>query len=487
MGLRGTVDDRTPSLRRIIAAGVALCAAATLLPSATDGAPATPAMRQRHVDSTVLTLSDWISAVDAETDGDFTAGLRVAGTGTVEADGSITFGAVRAVRHPAQPLSDAHDVTFVGPLVAGARKALAARLFAPGSHDVQPPERWDLALKRGWDGRDRGAEVLVAAHTGEVAAYLCGAGSWTACELVGAMVSKSAGELPTHLTFGVARDVIVDHPGQDESAGRFIALAMRRRSARTGDELADLVLRGESSPDPTAPSVGRSRVLDVEESAADVGAATALEVSLDAAWIAARRLAGLEAPFERYVAITSTPHGSPLQAGDRVLLLNGAPLGRGKFSSAAGDVGSNSVFTVVRDDATMEIPAADVDPEDVRVLEAGRTSVERPAMVVRSTTSGPSAGVVSTLAYLDAITPDDLTAGLTVAGSGTVTPHGYVGPVERIGPKTEAAVAAGADVLFAHPDNVAEATSAAPPSLPVIPIRSVREAVDWLGEQQPIS
>ena len=341
-------------------------------------------------------------------------------------------------------------------------------------------ERWQRYLGWGWDRTPARTDLVIVGHVGDVAAYLCGAGSTGACIAVAGLLAPRSTEPPTRLEYGSARDVIVDHPGAADSRGRFLALAVSRRPPASSAELAELVLHGRSRPDPHVLARREERVVDVQEGTAELGAATALEVSLDAAWIAARRTAGLKTDFERYVAIVSAPDGSPLRSGDRVLLVDGAPVGRGMFMAATGDTASTAVFTVFRDERRILVRASDVESSGVQTLEAARTDLERPAMTVRSSTSGPSAGVVSALGYLDALTPGDLTAGATIAGTATITPHGYLGRVGGVAQKTVAAVEAGADVLFVHPDDAGEATAVAAGALEVMSVRSLREVVELL-------
>ena len=48
---------------------------------------------------------------------------------------------------------------------------------------------------------------------------------------------------------------------------------------------------------------------------------------------------------------------------------------------------------------------------------------------------GPSAGMMFALGIIDTVTPGDLTGGKHIAGTGTITPDGVVGPIGGIGQK----------------------------------------------------
>ena len=62
--------------------------------------------------------------------------------------------------------------------------------------------------------------------------------------------------------------------------------------------------------------------------------------------------------------------------------------------------------------------------------------------------TGPSAGLIFALAYLDALTPGALVGNLRVAGTGMLGLDGVVGPVKEIDIKVAAAMLTRPDVIF---------------------------------------
>ena len=66
---------------------------------------------------------------------------------------------------------------------------------------------------------------------------------------------------------------------------------------------------------------------------------------------------------------------------------------------------------------------------------------------------GPSAGLMMSLAIYDTLTPGSLTDGADIAGSGTITPSGKVGPIGGIQQKIAAARDAGAELFLVPADN----------------------------------
>jgi PDZ domain-containing protein len=66
---------------------------------------------------------------------------------------------------------------------------------------------------------------------------------------------------------------------------------------------------------------------------------------------------------------------------------------------------------------------------------------------------GPSAGLMMSLAIFDTLTPGSLTGGAHIAGTGTITPAGEVGPIGGIQQKIAAARDAGAELFLVPAGN----------------------------------
>lgn len=94
--------------------------------------------------------------------------------------------------------------------------------------------------------------------------------------------------------------------------------------------------------------------------------------------------------------------------------------------------------------------------------------------------AGPSAGLMLTVTFVDAMTPGDLTGGRVVAGTGTINSAGMVGPIAGAKYKVAGAYAAGARVFFAPAAEMAEARGAAPADMTVLEVASAEDAVAWL-------
>jgi len=100
------------------------------------------------------------------------------------------------------------------------------------------------------------------------------------------------------------------------------------------------------------------------------------------------------------------------------------------------------------------------------VARVARLGVDVQVATARSVTInlsdviGPSAGMMFALGVIDALTPDDLTGGRTIAGTGTIDESGAVGPIGGIQQKVHGARNVGASVFLVPADNCDEAKAA---------------------------
>jgi PDZ domain-containing protein len=93
---------------------------------------------------------------------------------------------------------------------------------------------------------------------------------------------------------------------------------------------------------------------------------------------------------------------------------------------------------------------------------------------------GPSAGLMFSLAVVDKLTTGNLNDGKFVAGTGTISSDGKVGPIGGITHKMLAAKENGATIFLVPADNCVEATSAHDDDLKLIRVDTLSHAVDAL-------
>lgn len=219
-----------------------------------------------------------------------------------------------------------------------------------------------------------------------------------------------------------------------------------------------------------------------------------LDRSMDNAWLAAAARAGTRIDTRAVLHVTTIDAGGVLagrgvRAGDTVIAADGdldGGITHVTLARAAQRPGSfelqvwrsGLIFSV-----TVPAWANQVSSEALGADLAAGTAVggHRPNVTIDGDVSGPSGGLMLALGYLDARTIGDLTADLSVAGSGTITAAGHVGGVAALDWKARAAEQAGAAVFFA-PEHLAGSVAAAVPGLRVVGVATLGDAVTWLCE-----
>jgi PDZ domain-containing protein len=93
---------------------------------------------------------------------------------------------------------------------------------------------------------------------------------------------------------------------------------------------------------------------------------------------------------------------------------------------------------------------------------------------------GPSAGLMFSLAVVDKLTTGDLNGSKFVAGTGTITGDGEVGPIGGIAHKIVAAAETGATVFLVPADNCEEAKTADEDGVELVKVDNLGQAVDAL-------
>lgn len=106
------------------------------------------------------------------------------------------------------------------------------------------------------------------------------------------------------------------------------------------------------------------------------------------------------------------------------------------------------------------------------------------AIVPQKIGGGPSAGLMFSLTVDDLLTPEGLTGGRKIAGTGTIDLGGSVGPIGGVKQKVAAAEAAGASYFLCPVENYADALSVAR-TIKVIKVGTAQQAVQFLQSLPP--
>lgn len=91
---------------------------------------------------------------------------------------------------------------------------------------------------------------------------------------------------------------------------------------------------------------------------------------------------------------------------------------------------------------------------------------------------GPSAGLMFSLGIMDLLTPEDELAGERVAGTGTISASGDVGPIGGIRMKMFGAVDAGAEFFLSPIENCSDVVGNVPSGLRVVSVDTLDDAYD---------
>lgn len=188
-----------------------------------------------------------------------------------------------------------------------------------------------------------------------------------------------------------------------------------------------------------------------------------MEMSKDTAIIAAYRLADKEVEVVNHgVTVMGVLDQSPIKIGDVIIGIDHHRIDTVEqllHYLAKKKVGEQVLLTVKRDEETFQTtvtlrPLSDDDGTQrasIGILAVTERTVKTmpPVEVDTRRIGGPSAGLMFALQIYNAITPDDLTKGYRIAGTGTIDEEGHVGRIGGIHQKVVAAHKAGAELFLA--------------------------------------
>ncbi|MFJ2257978.1 PDZ domain-containing protein [Streptomyces sp. NPDC087844] len=229
--------------------------------------------------------------------------------------------------------------------------------------------------------------------------------------------------------------------------------------------------------------------------------------SQESAKVAALKETGI--PVKSWVIVSTvvkdTPAEGRLHAGDVIKAVDGTAV------KAYDDVaklvtkhkaGEKVVFKVVpakeqaaaekekrtatrTEDITLTTAKSDDGGEDRAIvgIEAGTDHTFPFTIDIKlADVGGPSAGLMFALGIVDKLTPGSLTGGKFVAGTGTITDEGKVGPIGGIEMKTVGARAKGAQYFLTPKDNCAAAARDVPDGLTLVKVDTIDDAVGALKD-----
>lgn len=168
-----------------------------------------------------------------------------------------------------------------------------------------------------------------------------------------------------------------------------------------------------------------------------------------------------------YVIYVDEKEDNGLRVGDELLKVNGKDIV--EIEDYTNEIqefneGDKVNVTVIRDDKEMDVTATVKVEDNVKLTGISVSTIyeyktdPEIELKFRDSEGGPSGGLMLTLAIYDKLTDGDLTNGLTIVGTGTISSDGSVGEIGGVKHKLNGAVKANADIfLVPKGDNYKEA------------------------------
>ncbi|MFQ5856967.1 MAG: site-2 protease family protein [Anaerolineae bacterium] len=222
-----------------------------------------------------------------------------------------------------------------------------------------------------------------------------------------------------------------------------------------------------------------------------------LEESETIATAVALRLAGYDVEVVGEAAevvsiLPESPANEALQPGDRIIGLNGESIRlaselaeriRAQSPHAKVDLLVERAGQEMRMTLPLMQPSSPDEPPRLGIIvQTIGLDVVLPFQVEvepQKIAGGPSAGLMFTLTIYNIITPEDLTGGRRIAGTGTIDLDGKVGPIGGVGLKVASAERAGAEYFLVPTQNYQDARQVAR-RIKVVKITTAQAAVDFL-------
>lgn len=307
---------------------------------------------------------------------------------------------------------------------------------------------------------------------------------------------------PTENTLGAydgTEVVVIDGAETFPTEGR---LDLTTVSVTSADSELDLLTALKVWLDPSVAVVPREQVYPDDVSPDEVATENAEQMTGSQENAKAAALRELDLPVVERVVVQSIVEGAPalgkLEARDVILAVDDVEI------ASAEDVvevvtghepGEDVTFTVKRDGEVSDVtittteappppasgpdePTAAAEPRAFVGIAPG-SGFEFPFEVditLGEDIGGPSAGLVFALAIVDKLTPGALTAGASIAGTGSIQADGVVLPIGGIQQKVRGAREAGATVFLVPAADCAGAVSAEVDGIQLVRVETLADA-----------
>ena len=239
----------------------------------------------------------------------------------------------------------------------------------------------------------------------------------------------------------------------------------------------------------------RAELYPEEQDTAEIDKENAalMDRSKETASVVALREVGYEiepSGVEVTQVVAGTPADGKLRAGDRILDADGRAVASTEEVRAAitrHEIGERVAFRIDRDDTeknvSVQVREADGQPRvGILLRDLFPDLPVKVSIETQNNIGGPSAGLMFTLSIIDKLTPEDLTGGRRIAGTGEIALDGSVLPVGGVGEKLIAVHRLGVTTFLIPAENCAGVRGQVPDGLRLVKVSKISDALRFLRD-----
>jgi PDZ domain-containing protein len=239
----------------------------------------------------------------------------------------------------------------------------------------------------------------------------------------------------------------------------------------------------------------RAELYPEEQDTAEIDKENAalMDRSKETASVVALREVGYEiepSGVEVTQVVPGTPADGKLRAGDRILDADGRAVASTDEVRAAitrHKIGERVAFRIDRDDTeknvSVQVREADGQPRvGILLRDLFPDLPVKVSIETENNIGGPSAGLMFTLSIIDKLTPEDLTGGKRIAGTGEIALDGGVLPVGGVAEKLIAVRRLGVTTFLIPAENCDSVRGQVPDGLRLVKVSTINDALRFLRD-----
>ena len=239
----------------------------------------------------------------------------------------------------------------------------------------------------------------------------------------------------------------------------------------------------------------RAELYPEEQDTAEIDKENAalMDRSKETASVVALREVGYEiepSGVEVIQVVPGTPADGKLRAGDRILDADGRAVASTDEVRAAitrHKIGERVAFRIDRDDTeknvSVQVREADGQPRvGILLRDLFPDLPVKVSIETENNIGGPSAGLMFTLSIIDKLTPEDLTGGKRIAGTGEIALDGGVLPVGGVAEKLIAVRRLGVTTFLIPAENCDSVRGQVPDGLRLVKVSNINDALRFLRD-----